>query len=176
MDKISNKYDCLLRLMIILFRDLSECNFLKYEYKDMFQTWNFKSFPKQTHTTYSRFWNENLFSDRRKPIWPGLQPLRVNRFDLFTGFLRTPFGLMDRIRLLKWSIQIMISLWIKMICILNVSSFGKFIENGTEKKNIKMLCFENSTCSQTLHDNALRYFFEKFKFRIKLLLIHFGNL
>ena len=54
--------------------------------------------------------------------------------------------------------------------------FGKFIENGTEKKIIKMLCFENSTCSQTLHDNALRYFFNKFKFRIKLLLIHFGNL
>ena len=55
MDCTSNKYDCLLKFIIILSRDLSECNYLRYEYKDMFQTWNFKSFPKQTHATYSMF-------------------------------------------------------------------------------------------------------------------------
>ena len=60
-----NRSKCLLELMKpkILSRDISECNFLRYEYNYMFQTWNFKLFPKQTHVKCHIlycYWNKSF--------------------------------------------------------------------------------------------------------------------
>ena len=49
MDQFSNKYKYLLKSMILInFLGIYLNATLRYEYNYMFQTWNFKSFPKQT--------------------------------------------------------------------------------------------------------------------------------
>ena len=66
MGQSSNKYEYLLRSMVLInFLGIYLNATLRYEYNYMFQTWNFKSFPKQTHTKNSMFRNEKLFSRRK---------------------------------------------------------------------------------------------------------------